>query len=317
MSIQNLVSSPTETSAGRPCISEDSTSDFNQFMTTSPSLRKVILRAELVAPHLRLATIEGEAGTGKQTVANILYRRSAAAHPGLARSGFNRCDARDWLLDATDPKSRSGFNFLDRADLLAAPGQALLLRILKEIETRPVGQVIVVVSSESPLRELATKGQFLTDLACRLTAVQFSLPPLRERREDIVPLAAILLDRIRYRYRIPAFTMAPDAVARLLQHHWPGNVRELASVLECAVLECTDGVIREADLCVGSAAAPMNKSATPAAALTLQAVVQNHLQHVLELNRGNKLRTARQLGISRSTLYRMLDSRFSSEAELA
>ncbi len=316
MPIQNLVSSPTETSVGRPGIAEDSASDFNRFMTTSPSVRKLITRAELVAPHLRLATIEGESGTGKQTVANILYRRAAAAHPCLARFGFNRCDAREWLLDATDPKSRSGFNYLDRADLLAAPGQALLLRILKEIETRPVGQVIVVASSELPLRELAAKGQFLTDLACRLAAVQFTLPPLRERREDIVPLATILLDRIRYRYRIPAFTMAPDAVARLLRHDWPGNVRELSSVLECAVLECTDGVIREADLCITSAAAPTKQSATPAA-LTLQAVVQNHLQHVLELNRGNKLRTARQLGISRSTLYRMLDSRFSSEAELA
>jgi transcriptional regulator of acetoin/glycerol metabolism len=102
-------------------------------------------------------------------------------------------------------------------------------------------------------------------------------------------------------------------VDRLLQHDWPGNVRELSSVLECAVLECTAGVIREEDLCISSSAAPMNRSTAPTQVLNLHTVVQNHLQYVLELNRGNKLRTARQLGISRSTLYRMLETGASLE----
>jgi len=312
MAIPDLVPSSIY-SSDNPSSSLDKTRDSGRFITNSPSLRRLITRAELVAPHLRLATIEGEPGAGKQTMASLLYRRVANVHPGLVRSGFSRCDAREWLLDAGDPRSMSGFTYLERVDLLAAPAQMLLLRILKELESRPCGSVFVVAASESSLRDLAAKGRFLSDLAFRLTAVHFALPPLRERREDIVPLSTVILDRIRLRYRVPAFSLAPGSVARLLQHDWPGNVRELSSVLECAVLECTDSVVREEDLCISSSAAPMNKVAAPTQVLSLHTVIQNHLLHVLELNRGNKLKTARQLGISRSTLYRMLETRDSLE----
>jgi DNA-binding NtrC family response regulator len=153
---------------------------------------------------------------------------------------------------------------------------------------------------------MAARGEFLSDLAFRFTAVRLKVLPLRERREDIVPLATLFLDRIRARYRVPGFSIAPAAVSRLLQHDWLGNVGELSSVLECAVLECTNGIIREEDLCMNSAPARLQTSLKTTQILTLDAVIQNHLRYVLELNHGNKLKTARQLGISRSTLYRLL-----------
>lgn len=280
--------------------------DSNRFIHVSPSSRKLILQAELVAPHLRLATIEGESGSGKQTLARFLYRRAAAVNPNLAPSGFKHYDAREWLLSETDSLSTDGFIFLDRVDLLAGPGQNLLLRILKNLETLPSGKVVLVASSESSLRSLAAKGRFVPDLAFRLTTIRLATPPLRERREDIVPLSALFLDEIRLRYHAPGFTLTPSAISRFLEHDWPGNVRELAGVLESAVLESSDGVIRAEDLSINSTPALIERPGKPPS-LNLDTVIQNHLRYVLSLNHGNKLKTARQLGISRSTLYRMLD----------
>ena len=104
--------------------------------------------------------------------------------------------------------------------------------------------------------------------------------------------------------------LGPGALARLLQHNWPGNVRELASVLETAIFEATNGVIRPNDLAL-SAIAETQPELQPALLLedlSLDAVILRHVRCVLELNRGNKLQAARQLGISRSTLYRILSN---------
>ena len=305
--MQSLVPPLSESSAERTT-SEHDELESNQFVNASPSSNKLVLQAEFVAPHLRFATVEGEPGAGKQTLARFLYRQAAAAHDGFARSGFRRCDAREWLLWETDPRSIVGFTYLDRVDLLAPPGQALLLRILKNLDTRKTGSSMLLASTESSLRDLAASGAFLSDLAFRLTAIRFVIPPLRERREDILPLATMFLDRIRLRYKMPRLSLSSGAASLLVQHHWPGNVRELSSVLESAVLECTNGVIGAEDLSISPAPAPITGPVSTPESLNLDAVIQRHLRYVLELNYGNKQRTARQLGISRSTLYRMLDA---------
>jgi two-component system response regulator AtoC len=148
----------------------------------------------------------------------------------------------------------------------------------------------------------------LPDLAFRLTAVRFAIPPLRQRREDITVLAQSLLDRICARYQHRPVVLGPGAMARLLQHNWPGNVRELAAVLETGLLEAVNGIIRPEDLALPSnlATPPELPTAMHSDSLNLDTVIQHHVQYVLDLNRGNKLRAARQLGISRSTLYRIL-----------
>jgi two-component system response regulator AtoC len=261
------------------------------------------MQAEMAAPHVHLAAIEGESGTGKHTIARYLFSRSP-----LAGSSFQRRDAREWLVTEADPLSLSGFTYLDRVDLLAPPGQGLLLGVLKALQDRPPGRAVVLASSQTPLRQMAGQGLLLPDLAFRLTAVRFAIPPLRLRREDIAPLAQALLDRICSRYQHRPVLLGPGALARLLQHNWPGNVRELASVLETALLEAVNGVIRPDDLALPSAieSMPERAPAVRAESLSLDAVVHHHVEYVLDLNRGNKLRAARQLGISRSTLYRIL-----------
>jgi DNA-binding NtrC family response regulator len=306
MPLEHLVPSPSQAAAGcQPDPQDDG--GLNQFISISASMRNLAARAEVVARHVRLATIEGEAGAGKHTLATFLYQRALTAYPELAHSGFLRCDAREWLLDAADVGSISGFTYLDRVDLLAAPGQALLLRIVKDLSLRSEG-AIVVASSESPLRNLVARGLFLPNLASLLAAVHFVIPPLRERRDEIVPFARHFLDRISRRCHLPRFPLSQDAIAHLLQHHWPGNIRELSSMLESAVLVCTDAVIQEEDLCISTAPTRSEEPLKSAENLDLDTVIQKHVCYVLELNRGNKQKAARQLGISRSTLYRMLQT---------
>jgi DNA-binding NtrC family response regulator len=269
----------------------------------SAAWRKLLTQADMAAPYVQLATIEGEHGSGKHTLAHYLFSRSP-----LAGGSFQRRDAREWLVSDADPATLIGFTYLDRVDLLAPPGQGLLLSVLKSLQDRPPGRSVLLASSQTSLRQMAAQGLLLPDLAFRLTAVRFAVPPLRQRREDIAPLAQVLLDRICTRYQQRPVLMAPGTLARLLQHSWPGNVRELASVLETALLEAVNGIIRPDDLALPSGLeAPAElRPEGRADSLNLDTVIQHHVQYVLDLNRGNKLRAARQLGISRSTLYRIL-----------
>ncbi len=269
----------------------------------SAAWRKLLMQAEMAAPHLQVATIEGEHGTGKHTLARYIFSRSP-----LSSTRFQRRDAREWLVTDADPATLAGFTYLDRVDLLAPPGQGLLLGVLKNLQDRPPGRAVLLASSQTSLRQMAGQGLLLPDLAFRLTAIRFAIPPLRMRREDVAPLAQSLLERICARYQHRPVALGPGALARLLQHNWPGNVRELASVLEAALLETVNGVIRPIDLALPSGDEPLpeQQPAVRPESLALDAVIRHHVQYVLDLNRGNKLRSARQLQISRSTLYRIL-----------
>jgi DNA-binding NtrC family response regulator len=254
--------------------------------------------------------LEGEPGTGKHLFAQTIHRQSDLAH-----LSFRHCDAREWLANESDLSTLTGSLYLDRVDLLAPIGQGLLLNLVKALQNEAAlpRRFILLVSAHGSLRKLASQGTFLPDLAFRLTAVRFVLPPLREHREDIASIAQTLIDSICRRYQQPTAVLAQGTLPRLLQHSWPGNVRELASVLESAILDSTTGVIRPGDL-----ALQIPDETTPPAStdplqppqltgdLSLDAAVQRHIQLVLQLNRNNKLRAARQLGISRSTLYRLL-----------
>jgi DNA-binding NtrC family response regulator len=285
-----------------------------QFIGVSSALRRLLLQAEITAPRLHIAAIEGEPGTGKHLFAQTLHKQSA-----LGNLSFCRRDAREWLANEADSASLTGTLYLDRVDLLASTGQGLLLNFIKTLQSPGMDdsaaapRFLLLVSAHSSLRQLANQGQFLPDLAFRLTAVRFPMLPLREHREDIAPITQALIDRICRRYQQPTAVLAQGTLPRLLQHGWPGNVRELAWILESAILDSTTGIIRAANLNLDF---PAHRETAPPAAtvtlpqipddMTLDAVIHRHIQFVLELNRGNKLRAARQLGISRSTLYRIL-----------
>jgi DNA-binding NtrC family response regulator len=302
--LQSVAQFQTQPAPGLTLVEVDSPPAV-QIVGLSAIWRKLMTQAEMAAPHVQVAAIEGEHGTGKQTLARYLFSRSP-----LAGATFQRRDAREWLVTDADPATLAGFTYLDRVDLLAPPGQGLLLGVLKAMQDRPPGRAVLLASSQIPLRQMAGQGLLLPDLAFRLSAVRFAVPPLRLRREDIAPLAQSLLERICARYQQRPVLLGPGALARLLQHSWPGNVRELASVLEAALLEAVNGVIRAEDLNLpNSQEVPPSLAPQPAVNtenLSLDAIIRHHVEYVLELNRGNKLRAARQLRISRSTLYRIL-----------
>lgn len=298
----------------------------------SAAWRKLMAQARIAAPHLRLATIEGEAGTGKTLLAHYLHRSSP-----IEKLPFIRQDARQWLASETDLNAVRGFLYLDRVELLEAPGQNLLHGLVRVHQERTNPNLILVVSSQTSLHLLAGKGEFLPDLAFRLAAVRFGIPPLRLRKEDIPPIAQALLDRIGHRYQMRSAVLGPGTMPMLLQHSWPGNVRELASVIESALLEATNGIIQPGDLNLqqglhlAAGAQGMGQgrmrpdlarggddlrivTMTPSTQLTeqeaeslnLDEMIRRHVVHVLNLSHGNKLRAAQILGISRSTLYRIL-----------
>ena len=286
------------------------------FICVSSTLRRLLAQAEITAPRLRFATIEGEAGTGKHLFAQTMHRYSD--HPDLP---FRRRDAREWLANEADASALTGTLLLDRADLLPPLGQNLLLNLLKTLQNdpAPTARLLLLVSAHSSLRQMAGRGQFLPDLAFRLSAARFAIPPLREHREDIAPIAQALIDRICRQYQQPTAVLGTGALSRLLQHTWPGNVRELASVLESAILDSPTGSIRPGDLAIQVVTDPVSpplppppviakaESPTdPVPDLSLDAAILRHIRVVLQLNHGNKLRAARQLDISRSTLYRLL-----------
>jgi DNA-binding NtrC family response regulator len=331
--------------SGLTLVELDSSTASNHVVGVSAAWRKLLMQAEMVAPHLQVAAIEGEHGTGKHTLARYLFSRSP-----LAANAFRRHDAREWLATDADPSTLAGFTYLDRVDLLAPPGQGLLLGVLKNLQERPAGSAVLLASTQTPLRQMAGQGLFLPDLAFRLTAIRLAIPPLRQRREDIPPLAQFLLERICTRYQQRPVVLGPGTLARLLQYTWPGNVRELSGTLENAFLQADNGVIRASDLAIpdglqpspsaqfyasfaansavnplvnpafhpwadsapGSAPMPGSapiidpQTAASVADLSLDAIIRQHVQFVLDLNRGNKVRAARQLAISRSTLYRIL-----------
>jgi len=293
----------TQPSAFSLSLVEAESQRHNALVGVSAAWRKLLMQAEMAAPHVQVAAIEGEPGIGKHSLARFIFSRSP-----LAGSSFQRRDAREWLVTDADPSTLAGFTYLDRVDLLAPPGQGLLLGVLRSLQDRPAGRAVVLASSQASLRQMAGQGLLMPDLAFRLTAVRFAIPPLRQRREDISLLAQALLDRLCARYQHRPVVLGPGTLARLLQHSWPGNVRELASVLEAALLEAENGIIRPDDLPLSAGNDPLQliQPAVRPENLALDSVIHHHVQYVLDLNRGNKLRAARQLGISRSTLYRIL-----------
>lgn len=264
--------------------------------------RRLLLQAEAVAPRLRVAFIEGDAGTGKETLARSLHARSL-----FAQSAFERHDARHWLVTRR-AAPLEGFIYLDRVDVLGSGEQRLLLEATKGLPEVPRSGGCLVASSRTPYRQLMSEGAMMPDLLFRLGAVHFAIPPLRSRREDIAPLVHFLLDRASRIHQRPKAVLAPGALARLMQHHWPGNVAELSTVLEAALLEAAEGVVRMENLHLPardrSRGEPIESGGSHG--LDLHSMIQQHVRHVLNLNQGNKLRSSRQLGISRSTLYRIL-----------
>jgi transcriptional regulator with GAF, ATPase, and Fis domain len=284
----------------------------------------VLTRALRVASTDTTVLLQGESGTGKEVVARLIHDASPRRNgPFVA---INCAALPDTLLEselfgfergaftgAQQPKpgqielAGGGVLFLDEVTEMAVPAQAKLLRVLQEREyfrlggTRPVQvNVRVIAASNQDLRKAVAEGRFREDLNYRINVFDVRIPPLRERTEDILPLAQHFLQEIAQPTDRP-MRLTPSAEEALLAHHWPGNVRELRNVLERASIVCEGPSItaEQLSLAVGGDAPWLGT--TDLGLLERQAISQ-----AMREVAGNKARAAQKLGISRTQLYSRL-----------
>jgi DNA-binding NtrC family response regulator len=278
----------------------------------SAAMKRLRLQIRRIGPHFRTVLVSGEHGTGKEMVAHALHRESAGADgPFVAAASGNRID---YLMKI----ARCGTLFFNCIDEMPLGTQDELVEVLRRHEWAQDGLAApqklgtrIVASARQDLRGLVASGRFRQELYQRIAMVQIAVYPLRERMEDVPALAMHFLDQFAQKYR-KKITIAKDAMDLLNSHRWPGNVQELEGVLENAVLHGEGRAIEAWELAVTATTSETDRdgnSAEGAPETTrLQDVVDRHVLRVLKDCAGNKLRAAELLGISRSTLYRMLDT---------
>jgi DNA-binding NtrC family response regulator len=277
-------------------------------------MRRLRLQVRRIGPHFRTVLVSGEAGTGKRLVARALHAMSQSAD-----APFVVCPAA--ALEDALSASRHGTLFLDRVSEMSLAEQGRLLPVLKRHESvqsrdgaRRTLDLRIVASTTEDLRMLVSTGRFRQDLYQRLATVDIALPPLRERMEDIPELARHFLGMLELPYGRLVHEIADGALARMQRYRWPGNVRELESVLRNGVIQCAGEVLESHDLPEFSEVSEPERTAPVAyGSMRLQDVIEQHVLNVLKNCGGNKLRAAEVLGISRSTLYRMLDAGASAD----
>jgi DNA-binding NtrC family response regulator len=285
----------------------------------SPVMQRIFSQMRCTARHLRIATIEGESGTGKTLAAQTLYEFGpAAAGPFIPCPAPHFFQPGPALASLTPLAADAGEGtlFLTHVEELSLEQQARLIAFLQWIDhqqsrrTPDPAPRQVFFSSRAPLRRLAASPHFRADLYHRITAIRFSMPPLRERREDLPLLADSFARQFSSIHGKMLNGIGSQTLARLATHSWPGNVRELQSVINTAALECEGQWIRPIDLpALLPALEPRPVEGTQAEDdPNLDRVILRHIHRVLARADGNKLRAAKLLGISRSTLYRLLDA---------
>jgi DNA-binding NtrC family response regulator len=303
------------------------TSRFPSFVAESPVMRPILQLIEQVGPSDANVLVTGEHGTGKELVANLLHATSPrAARPfvavnlgGIAEGVFESEMFGHVKGAFTDAKvdrpgrfeiAEGGTLFLDEIANLSLGQQAKLLRVLQTGEFERVGSskvrradVRVISATNADVSTEVREGRFREDLLFRINTIEIHLPPLRERREDVAPLAHAFLEQHAKRYRKAIRGFEPAAMQALLDHRWPGNVRELGHVIERAVLLARGGNIAASDLALRSAVS----AAVRLEDLPLEDVEKILIRKALAKHGGNVSRAARSLGLSRSALYRRLD----------
>jgi len=289
----------------------------------SHAWREVIRRATQVAATEATTCLQGESGTGKEVIARFIHERSprwrgpliaincAALPEQLLESelfGFER----GAFTGAQQSKpgqielAAGGVLFLDEITEMTPAAQAKFLRVIQEREfvrlggTRPVrANVRVIAATNRDLREAVTQGHFRADLYYRLNVFDIQLPPLRKRREDILPLAQRFLNEFGH-HAAGTPQLMPDAIAALLRHDWPGNVRELRNVIERATIVSENSTVHAGDLSLVASPVPESDSTD------LEELERRTIERVMRDANWNKVQASRKLGITRTQLYMRL-----------
>lgn len=302
---------------------------FERIIGTSAGVTEAVKLAQRVAVTDTTVLLLGETGTGKEVFAEAIHQASPRSNKPFVAincSAFSRelleselfgHKAGSFTGAVKDKKglfeeANGGTIFLDEIGELGHDLQAKLLRVLESQQFIKIGDtkttqvsVRILAATNRDLQEEAAKGNFRADLFYRLSVFQIILPPIRERKKDIVPLAKSFIQTYSSKVNKHITGFTPDFLKKLEAYNWPGNIRELKNVIERAVILC-DGNELDASLL------PFefdNVTANPQAALSdldLSIVEKRHIQHVLNHTNGNRAEAARLLNIGIATLYRKL-----------
>ena len=319
--------SPTFTEPSRGLVKETwpEGSGF-EIVGYSAEIKRLRLQVRRIGPHFRTVLISGEAGTGKEQVARALHGMSqmsdgpfvmchgAALEEAVAEHLKENADA----LGCLTKMAHRGTLFLHGIHEMPLQTQLRLLRLLRrhdstqnhmqnQMEPCKLDLRMIAATSEN-LKILTSAGRFQQELYQRFAMVEITLPPLRARRDDIPELTKYFLSQLAPLYcrKVPA--ISNEAMERMLNYSWPGNVRELKAAVRSSLSRVEGEVLESHHLPALVEDVPSSTEDGITESARLQDVVEQHVLRVLKDCGGNKVRAAEVLGISRSTLYRMLDA---------
>jgi transcriptional regulator with GAF, ATPase, and Fis domain len=326
----------------------DARTGYRRVVGDSYAWREVLTQATQVAPTDATALLLGESGTGKEVIARFIHRASSrregpfvaincAALPEQLLEAELFGYERGAFTGATQSKpgqleqAAGGTLFLDEVAEMSPSAQAKFLRVLQEREFQRLGgtrvlrtDARIVAATNQNLLNAIERGQFREDLYYRLNVFAIHLPPLRERREDILALSDAFLGEISKGLGRPPAGISREARVRLLDYHWPGNVRELRNVLERAAILCDGGLVLPEHLALPVPASPPRHSVHPAvsdlvvnrqpsptsppvtaarSANDIRSIERTMIENALRDARFNKSKAAAILGLTRAQLY--------------
>ncbi|MGD8537976.1 MAG: sigma-54 dependent transcriptional regulator [Candidatus Aminicenantes bacterium] len=297
---------------------------FEGIIAKSPKMLKIFELIRIVAPTNATVLIMGETGTGKEVVARAVHHQSkrrskpfiatsCAALPeslleselfGHEKGSFTGAvERKKGKFEAAD----KGTLFLDEIGEINANTQVHLLRTLEDKKITRIGSneeisvdTRVITATNKDLRHMVMQGQFREDLYYRLKVVTIHLPALKDRREDILPLAEHFLKKYAEENNKDVINLSPEVIEFMLNYSWPGNVRELENMIEHGVILSTTNAVTMAELPQDIIHPILEEEKT------IEAVTKHHILHVLEETEGNISEAAKILGIQRMTLYNKL-----------
>ena len=292
----------------------------------SPSMKSVMRTIERVAGSDVAVLITGESGTGKEVVADLIHTLSqrdkgrfikincAALTRELMESELFGSVKGSYTGSLMDKKglfreAEGGTLLLDELSEMPIDMQSKLLRVLQEKEVRPIGGRIsyktdcrIVAATNRNTDQAIKEGKLREDLYFRICAISIHLPPLRERREDILPMARAFLKRFAAQANRTISDFSNEAAERLRRYDWPGNVRQLQNEIQRTVLMTDAQLIEPCDLSISNNIAGAGEPGSDNLTL-MEAMERSKIIEVLKETGGNKLETAKRLGIGRQTLY--------------
>ncbi len=295
----------------------------------SDAMLDIFHKVNKIAPTDANILILGENGTGKDLMAKAIHERSLRADKPFVKVDVGALT--DTLFESelfghkkgayTDARedrpgrfedAHGGTLFLDEIGNISLQQQAKLLTVLQNRQVTRLGtnkaidiDIRLICATNLPLTELANENRFRKDLIYRINTVEINMPPLRKRAEDVVLLARHFVKLYTGKYLKPSMDLEPGALQKLRQYHYPGNVRELQYTIERAVIMADDPVLKADDLIFSilENQADVDQEADNVPLSTLE---KNAILRVIEKNNGNITRAAKELGLTRTALYRRL-----------